>query len=120
MPFLDPIGECDECGDTAFFGDDEKIYCFRHSSLLNGVRQEKVQEVADEIGGLDGVSETELQPMGFVGATTPQDEIPWQVHEVADDLDYRVSERQLMQDGQFVLEPKEANVPYEEVEEFVD
>lgn len=120
MPFVDPIGECDECGQTAFFDDDEEMYCTRHSAYLNDVTPETVEEVAREVRRVTDVSKVAIQPMGFIGATTTIGKIPWKVCARADRLDYRVSGRELIERGQFVLEPKDANVSYEEVEEFLD
>lgn len=120
MPFVDPIGECDECGDTAFFGDEEEMYCTRHSAYLNDVTPEKVEKVVKEVRRVNDVSKIAIQPMGFIGATITTDKVPWKVHARADRLGYRVSGRELIERGQFVLEPKDANVSYEEVEEFLD
>ena len=113
---LDPIGECEICGEQAFFGD-EAVYCMRHSSLINDVDPDEVIRIRKELDSIDTVERTSIQPLGFVGGVTPDNEIPWEVHEFADKNDYRVSEKELMQGGQFVLEPEDAEVPYTEIED---
>jgi len=118
--FLDAKGECDVCGEIAFF-DRGTPYCFRHSALINDIEPEDVEALAKEIGDVPAIAETSKQPLGFVGAVTSTGEIPWEVHEIARDHEYRVSKRDdFVHSGQFVLEPDEPNVPFTEVEEVFD
>lgn len=114
---LDPIGECDECGDVAYIENDHQ-YCLRHSSLLNDVDPETVVEIYRNV--LDLVSDAEIQPLGFIGCVVDGDEIAWEVHELVDDYDYRVSEKDdFVNSGQFVIEPTEPRYLYTDLEDFL-
>lgn len=107
--FLDSTGECDECGKTAFFPYENKMYCSRHSSLINDVDPDEVERLAATIEET-GV-QAEWWPMAYIAV----DKIPWTVHEVSDENGYRVSE-----EGEYVLEPKNARVPFQSLEEFLN
>lgn len=121
MPFLEPIGECQLCDRDAYFNPDGTKYCTFHSSALNEIDVDHVLHLDEEVNRVDGVT-TNILPLGFVGVahSTWLDELPWEVHELAAKYDYRVSEYELLLDNQYILEPPDPKIPYEDVEEYLD
>lgn len=113
--FLDTIGNCDKCGSDAFFEYQDTKYCVRHSSAINDVDPDEVDRIADDLEDIDGVGTVEPWPMAFIVVALTDGEIPWTVHDVADEHGYRVSDGEPEQE--FVVEPKDTTFPYRDMEE---
>ncbi|QCC60256.1 hypothetical protein NP511_18035 [Natrinema thermotolerans] len=115
--FLDAIGDCDECGSDAFFEYMDTTYCVRHSSAINSVDPDKVDRIADNLEDIDGVATVEPWSMAFIVVVPAGDEIPWTVHDVADEHGYRVSNGEPEQGS--IVEPKDTTFPYRDMEEYL-
>ena len=119
MLFLSPIGQCDVCGSTAFIGSDSSNYCTRHSSLINDIDPDTVIDLQKELDGLESVAKVEHQPLGFLGGVLVDEADGDEVREVIEKYDYTVAPKPELKEHQFVVEPKNAKVPYRHIEEFL-